>query len=208
MTKGKFIVFEGGEGSGKSTIIELVRLHIPADQRLITREPGGSVFGEEIRLTLFSERGKDFNPLTQFYLFSAARADHVRALILPSLNGGEHVICDRFAASTFAHQIVGAGHNELRPLFAAAQKALRKLLDPPTYIYLDIDPELGLARKKNASSGNFFDEKGLEYHRRVQEGYNEFFNNEPGVTYVDIDAGRSKEQVWDDVREVLDRVLA
>jgi dTMP kinase len=202
--KGKLIVLEGGEGSGKTSILERLRTTASERNLLLTREPGGSEFGEEVRSILFSEKGKTFSPLTQFHLFFAARADHVQKVILPALEKGTNVISDRFSASTFAHQIFGEGHHEMLPLFEKAQEALRERGIWPTYIYLDIEPKLGLARKVEASDGNFFDKKGLDYHTRVREGYRQFSRSNE---LVEIDASRSKEEVWNDFSAVLDKVL-
>jgi len=205
MRKGSFAVLEGGEGSGKTSILDRLRREVSEDKLLITREPGGSEFGEEVREILFSEMGKTFNPLTQFYLFYAARADHLEKLILPALHSGKNVISDRFSASTFAHQIFGEEHHEFRLLFDRSQEALTEwLIVPPIYIYLDIEPELGLLRKKKASDGNFFDKKGIEYHRRVRQGYREFAATN---RVIEIDASRSEEEVWKDFKSALDRVL-
>src|SRR5579864_4280814 len=107
MEKGKFIVLEGGEGAGKSTQLRVIK-EILGDDIVITREPGGSPYAEEIRnVILKSTNAGQADAKTHFALFWAARADHMKNTVLPALNAGKHVISDRFDSSTFAYQIYG-----------------------------------------------------------------------------------------------------
>jgi len=207
MDRGKFVVLEGGEGSGKTTILNrLKETSAVRDGRIkLTREPGGSEFGEQIRNILFSEQGKTFNAQTQFHLFFAGRTDHVEKIVAPALEQGIHVVSDRFAASTFAHQIFGEGHHDLKLLFRTSTDMLKRWIVPPTYIYLDIEPELGLARKGKALDGNHYDNRGLDYHHRVRQGYREFACH---ARVVEIDASRSHDEVWQDFCDSLDKALA
>ncbi|HLF04231.1 MAG TPA: dTMP kinase [Dehalococcoidia bacterium] len=197
-----FIVFEGGDGAGKSTqavalFQRLRRRGIPARR---VREPGGTPLGESLRRILKSHR--DLTPATELFLFSAARAHLVRQAIRPALSGGVIVLCDRFTASTVAYQGYGRGLDlELvRRLNLAATDGL----EPDLTILLDLPVEAALARRAKASDG--FEAAPLEFHRRVRQGYLQQAAQAPGRWLV-LDGAQPKaalaRQVWEKVQPLL-----
>lgn len=205
MKQGKLVVLEGGEGSGKTTHLNCLKEMADTDRLIVTREPGGSVMAERIRELLFSEGGKSLGPEAQFHLFWAARADHLEKTILPALANGVNVVSDRFDMSTFAYQMFGYGHHGLKTLFRTTREQMLVGRVVPTYIYLDIDPKIGLSRKLGAKDGNHFDDKAIDFHERVRQGYREFVSF---GRVIEIDASRSVEEVWKDFYGNLLNVLA
>lgn len=193
MYRGKLVVVEGCEGAGKTTQLNRLREISDPKTLIVTREPGGSEMAEKIRGLLFSEEGKTLGPEAQFHLFWAARADHIEKIILPALLKGINVVSDRFDMSTFAYQIFGYGHHTLKSSFRFTREQMFSGRIVPRYIYLDIDPKVGLSRKHGATDGNHFDEKTLDFHERVRQGYREFVS----FGHVsEIDAGGTSEEVW------------
>jgi dTMP kinase len=169
---GKFIVIDGGEGSGKGTVLDALKGTFPQGF-VFTREPGGTPLAEKIREVIFSEEAKETDALTNFALFWAARADHMLHNVRPSLEQGLHVISDRFDLSTFAYQLYGQENHNLLELFWQMRR-MYSVPVPDLYIYLDVDPEIGLARVRGRGTGNHYDERDIEFHQRVREGYQEF----------------------------------
>ncbi|RME09180.1 MAG: dTMP kinase [Ardenticatenia bacterium] len=175
MRRGLFITFEGPEGAGKTTVIRAVAEHLRQHgyNVVLTREPGGTPIGDQIRTVLLSPDNHAMHPETELLLFSAARAQHVRERILPALEEGAIVLCDRFADSTLAYQGYGRGL-DLPALHTITQFATGGLT-PDLTILLDIDPAQGLARRRAASAQgaewNRIDNDELALHQRVREGY-------------------------------------
>jgi len=193
MTKkiGKFITFEGGEGSGKSTQAKLLfeALNDAGIPTILTREPGGSDGAEIIReLLITGETGK-WDRLTETLLFFAARRDHVEKLIKPALGRGEWVICDRFTKSTMAYQ--GYGHGVQMELIEGLHKlTLGDFWPDLTFIY-DIDIEKGIARAhaREDSSGkekkeDRFERMGDIFHKNVRRGFLELSQKYPEICVV------------------------
>ncbi|NWF81624.1 MAG: dTMP kinase [Chloroflexi bacterium] len=189
---GVFITFEGPEGSGKSTQARLLyeRLQAEGYPVILTREPGGTRIGELIRRILVDLRHTEMAPTTETLLFSAARAQLVSELIRPYLNTGGIVLCDRYADSTFAYQGYGLGR-DLDELYAITAVATGGLMPNLTF-YLDLDVEVGLARKRaqreraeapGASAAhpewNRLDARDLAYHQRVAAGFAALIRREP-----------------------------
>ncbi len=210
----KFIVFEGGEGAGKSYQIEqlvrhLIELGIPV---LKTREPGGSDLAELLRRILFKEAEHAVAEV-KFFLFWAARWDHLQSTVIPALDSGTHVLCDRFDSSTWAHQICGENQPQLRSLFSfTRQYFLSEIYPPysgtPHYILLDIDPKIGIERVvKRGEEMTHFDKRDLDYHARVYDGYREFMRRFAKTNSTIIDANQPIEvvsgAVFDTVRKLI-----
>ncbi len=202
MSSGRFIVFEGGEGSGKSTAAAAVarRLEDGGHRVLLTREPGGTPAGEVIR-GLLHER---LTPWAELFAFLAARAELVVTVIRPALERGEVVICDRFAPSTFAYQVHARGLDPV--IVRTANRAATGGLEPDLVVYLDIDPAAGLARKAAESAAVATGLEGLEFHRKVREGYLLQARDEAGRWAV-VDAALPAERVAELAAERVLRLL-
>lgn len=190
----RFIALEGGEGSGKSTLIELLKKKY-ADQLVVTREPGGSEYAELIReVALKSSLAKDALPETMLCLMFAARYDHVSKLIIPAIEGGKIVVSDRFDASSYAYNVWTKKDKKLEELFWKLRDQISIL--PDMYIFADVDPAEGIRRARLRNSvmldGNHFDDRELSFHTKVNEGYKRFLSKVPHVT---IDANRPLEDV-------------
>lgn len=167
----KFITFEGGEGSGKSTQIAKLAEYLKSrgDEVLVTREPGGSKRAEKIR-TLLLDSNNDWDSLTELFLLLAARNDHINEVILPALQKGSWVLCDRFHFSTIAYQAYGGGLN-IQLVEELSHPILQKAL-PVAVILLDIEPEIGLQRAQSRSESlTRFDSKDIDYHKSVRHGF-------------------------------------
>jgi dTMP kinase len=197
-----FITLEGPEGSGKTHQISGLAdaLRQQGYPVLMTREPGGTSIGDQIRSVLFDMKNTDMRPRTEILLFQASRAQLVEQVIRPSLGGGKIVLCDRYADSTLAYQ--GYGHqvdlNELRRVVNFATGGLK----PDLTLLLDVEVEVGLKRKVAASEWNRLDAYALDFHRRVRQGYHEMARAEP-ERWVVIDAGQPPEAVQAALCEVV-----
>jgi dTMP kinase len=204
MKKGLFIVVDSGEGAGKSCQLNRA-LETYGDSLVLTREPGGSLYAEEIRqLILKSPNAGQADAKTLFALFWAARADHMKNTILPALEAGKTVITDRFDSSTFAYQIIAQGATELKDFFWQMRDFYLGDLKPDLYIYFDIDPVIGLTRK-NKQGGeelNHFEARKIDFHNRLRDGFKEFITHVPHVV---IDASQPIDKVWADFQAVLQK---
>ena len=169
---GTFVVFEGGEGAGKSTQSRILsrRLSREGYRVVLTHEPGGTALGEAVRRWLKTRSG--LIHLTEFLLFAAARAQLVEKVIAPALNSRQVVICDRFTASTVAYQGYGRGLDLelINRLNEAATHILPNDGRPDLTVFLDMPVELGLARKRGRLRDTF-ESEAVEFHERVRGGY-------------------------------------
>ncbi|MDE7367914.1 MAG: dTMP kinase [Lachnospiraceae bacterium] len=169
--QGLFISMEGPDGAGKSTQIELLRGYL-ADKGyeiVITREPGGTVISEAIRQLILNREYAEMCPNTELLLYAAARAQLVNEVIRPALEAGKAVICDRFVESSVVYQGIARGMG-IDTVYAVNEYALEGLR-PQLTILLDLDAEEGLRRKKNQAELDRMEAAGLEFHRKVAEGY-------------------------------------
>lgn len=194
---GKFITFEGGEGTGKSTQAAMLALRLEALGLFVqlTREPGGSPGAEIIRHVLLSGAAKPFGPDVEAMLFAAARNDHVRCTILPALNKGKWVICDRFTDSTRVYQGI-LGQVDQR-LIKGLERVSVGDLAPDLTVVLDVPVELGLERvklRRGEAKPDRFEAENVEFHQKLRQAYLAIAAAEPGRCVV-IDAGEPKEVV-------------
>jgi len=201
--RGTFIALEGIEGAGKSTQVKLLQKTISErwGECLATREPGGSPYAEEIRRTIMSEEyGRSASAYTMFELFWAARTDHIENTIRPALLRGAHVITDRFDGTTFSHQIHGQECPELDELFFLKRDVYMADICPDMYIFLDMDPEVGLQRiaVRKGEPLNHFDKRDLDFHMRVREGCKQFAALSLGKSVL-INANQPVQGVHDDI---------
>ncbi len=203
MNRGRFITFEGGEGTGKSTQVRLLAQHLSHGGADVvqTREPGGSPSAEEIRALLVTGAADRWSPLAETLLFYAARVEHWRQVIEPALSRGAHVICDRFADSTMAYQCYAGGLdkrvvNELHRLaMGGAEPDLTLVLDLP----VDEGLKRAAARRDDETR---FERKGREFHERLRNGYLDIARAAPKRCAI-VDASQSVERVQEAVRSVV-----
>ena len=174
---GLFITFEGGEGCGKSTQARILwkRLCAQGLPAILLYEPGGTALGDRIKRLVKRRNIYPLSPQAELFLFVASRAQLVAEAILPALQEGKIVICDRFAYSTLVYQGYGRGLD--LPATAAMNKLATQGLKPDLAILLDISPEQGLSRKQN--SKDRFELEDLSFHQRVREGYLKTVDSEP-----------------------------
>lgn len=195
-----FITFEGPDGSGKTTQIQLLVdwLREQGYEVVLTREPGGTEIGDGIRAVLHDPTHTAMDARTEILLYSADRAQHVAQHIRPALAAGKIVISDRYADSTLAYQGYGRqlDLDALRTITAFATGGLT----PDLTLYFDISPEEGLRRRQTGGQEwNRLDAEALEFHERVRAGYMELIQQNPG-RWVVIDAARSVEEVQANLR--------
>ncbi len=178
---GFFVTFEGGEGTGKSTQVRLLADRLLQQGRIVvvTREPGGTPQGEALRDLLLNAASHDWTSTSEALLNYAARAEHLRHVIVPALRRGEIVICDRFMDSTRAYQGY-AGNCDLA-LIDALEKSIVGKQKPDLTIVLDIDPVVGLARAKSRGSvaEDRFERKPIDYHHRLRHAFLMIAEREP-----------------------------
>lgn len=178
--QGRFITFEGGEGSGKSTQAKRLaeRLRLRGHEVVETREPGGSPGAEAIRHLLLSGIAKPLGPEAETFMFAAARDDHVNTTIRPALERGAWVVCDRFIDSTRVYQGT-LGNVDQRVIRALERLVVGDTLPDLTFI-LDVPPEIGLKRVGTRGEGvDRFEAEDLEYHRLLREAYRDLGEQEP-----------------------------
>lgn len=205
MKKGFLVTFEGGEGCGKSTQIKLFTKYLEEHHidYVLSREAGGSTFGEELRKILLYSK-KDISELTEFFLFCANRVDHIEKIIRPALEHGKVVVLDRFYDSSYAYQ----GYAGDLPV--DEMKRITKLatfgIVPDLTILLDISYDEGFGRKSIDESLKNLDRiesKGREYHDKVRAGYLQLAKDEPNRIKV-VDASKNKEEVFKNITKLFE----
>ena len=206
MSRGRFITFEGIDGSGKSTQARLLHDHLAkaGHDVVLTREPGGSAGAEEIRRLLVEGDPERWSPETEILLFTAARRDHLEKTILPALERGAIVISDRFADSTRVYQ--GAARGELRHLVDTLHEAVIAF-EPFLTFVIDMDPEIALARGLARRSGeDRFEDMGAAFQRKLQLGFRALAEDWPERCRM-IDGEQSENAVAADVSAIADALL-
>ncbi len=198
-----FITFEGPDGSGKTTQARLLARWLQNEGRdvVLTREPGGTDIGDQIRQVLHDPRNTAMDARTEILLYSASRAQHVAQRIRPALAAGKVVISDRYAGSTLAYQGYGRRLDleTLRTITTFATGGLT----PDLTLYLDIAPHEGLERRRQGGEEwNRLDAEALEFHQRVRAGYLELARQGPHRWMV-IDAARSEDEVQAEIRALV-----
>ena len=206
-----FITFEGPDGGGKTTQVAMTvaTLRARGHNVLLTREPGGTAIGDQIRHVLHDMKNQAMHPRTELLMYSASRAQIVEEVIRPHLKSGGLVICDRFFDSTYAYQGYGHGLDlgQLKMITEFATGGLK----PDLTILLDIAPEDSLQRRLSAldkgGEWNRLDAMALDFHKRVRDGYHTLVNAEPHRWQV-VNAAQTVEQVQADILAVLDKHLS
>ncbi len=179
MSKGRFITLEGGEGAGKSTCIPLIEEQIrqAGHDVILTREPGGTNLAEHIRELLLAPGDTKIHEGTELLLMFAARAQHINEKILPALQQGKYVVCDRFTDATYAYQ--GGGRGIAKERIAQLEQWVQGDLRPDLTLLFDIPVEAGLARANNRSEPDRFESEEVAFFERVRSTYLEAANAEP-----------------------------
>lgn len=207
--KSKFIVLEGGEGSGKSSMLMKLKEEL-GDSILTTREPGGTPYAEVIREVVKNNPLAKTTPVeTTLSLMFASRYDNVQNMIVPSLEKGIPVISDRFDASSYAYQIHAQSKGKLDKLFWALRDEL--LIKPDLYIFFDVEPKEGVRRANSRNQSllhgkkyDHFDDREIDFHKNVREGYLNFFKKVP---HLIIDANKPFDEVKKDFFAAVNKYL-
>ena len=208
-----FISFEGIEGCGKTTQLELLTSDLETEKRpfVVTREPGGTEIGKKIRSILLDPASKGLVPAAELLLYMADRAQHIHSLIKPSLKEGKIVICDRYFDATVVYQGFARGLDS--EFICELHRIILEDLKPDITLLLDLQPRVGLARAwHELDSGNRsgtesrFEEETIGFHERVRAGYLKLAGREPDRFKI-IDASRSIDEVRKDIRRLLDDYL-
>jgi dTMP kinase len=208
-TRALFLTVEGIEGCGKTTQAKLLgeklrHMDIPIH---VTREPGGTRIGDQIRKILLHSENTDLVPLAELLLYEASRAQHVQEIIRPNLEHGIHILCDRYGDASIAYQ--GAGRALTADLVRKANHLATGGLQPDLTLLIDIEPEVGLSRAR-ARNLKFvfeldegrFEEEDIRFHRKVREGYLQLAREEPERFRI-IDGNGSVEDVQQNIQEIV-----
>ena len=203
--KGSFIVMEGPDGSGKTTQINLLKEYLEEAgyECLITREPGGTVIGEEVRQLILNPEHKEMSPVTEMLLYAASRAQLVHEVIGPALEEGKIVISDRFVDSSIVYQGIA------RKLGISTVSAVNApgigIYRPDGIFFIDLSEAEGLRRKKEQKNLDRMEQEGIDFHHMVSEGYRKVLSGRPEV--MKIDGGRSIDTIQKKIRNHVDELL-
>ena len=205
--RGLFITIEGTEGVGKSTNVAFVREYIASHgiELVVTREPGGTPLAEEIRNLLLAPRSELVDPVAELLLIFAARAQHISEVIAPALARGAWVLSDRFTDATYAYQ--GFGRNLPLDVIQLLEGIVQNQLHPDKTILLDIDVHVGLERARSRGELDRFEQEDILFFESVRTGYKTRVEENPH-RYSVVDAGHALARVQEDIKHVLDGLIA
>ena len=211
--RGRFITFEGIEGSGKSSQIILLMDHLRSKKRTVTltREPGGTPIGDQVRKILLDPGNKALDPSAELLLYAASRAQHLKEVIRPALESGDIVLCDRFSDATLAYQGYGRGLD--LAMIHALDRLVTAGMRPDLTILLDVEAAVGLARARGRNnqqgleSEARFENEALAFHERVRQGYLALARNEPDRIKI-VDAALPPLRVQEKILELMDHCLS
>jgi dTMP kinase len=205
MSKGKFIVMEGGDGTGKDTQVAYLIKAFPISVLNFTREPGGTRIGNELRKLILNAKSFDMCAKTELLLFYANRAQHIKEIIAPAVDAGHNIISTRFSLSTLAYQIYGREQQQDLDLCVALDAAIVGEYVPDLTIFLDLDPFRVVERVRGrVDENNRFDEEDLSFHDRVRNGYLKHLKNIP---HHIVNADRTPEEVSAEVVNIVKECL-
>lgn len=206
VTKGKFITVEGGEGAGKSTNIDFIKAYLESKgvDLVCTREPGGTLYAEKIRELLLSHQPEPLDSNAELLLIFAARAQHLSEHILPALERGQWVLCDRFTDATYAYQGAGRGlgHEAVSVLESFVQGDMR----PDMTLILDVPVELGMSRVQKRGELDRFETEQRSFFETVRQSYLDMAAQSP-QRYSVIDTSHPLDQVQQSISDVLNPLL-
>lgn len=200
--RGYFVTLEGGEGSGKSTQLGLLEDYLSKGgyDVIFTREPGGTPISEKIRKILLGGENTEMCDETEALLFAAARVQHIKEKILPAVAAGKTVVCDRYVHSSLVYQGYARGLGDF--VEKVNSYALENCM-PDVTIFLDITPERAFARKGGADKDDRLEQSGMDFHKRVYDGYVRVAEKFP-EHFVRINADRPVEDVFEDILSTLE----
>ena len=203
--KGLFIVMEGPDGSGKTTQINLLEQYLKEAgyECLITREPGGTVIGEEVRELILNPEYKEMSPVTEMLLYAASRAQLVHEVIGPALEAGRIVISDRFVDSSIVYQ--GIARNLGISTVAAVNAPGIGIYRPDGIFFIDLSEAEGIRRKKNQKKLGRMEQESIDFHHLVSEGYRKVLAERPEV--IKIDGGKNIDVIQKKIRNHVDELL-
>ena len=203
--KGLFIVMEGPDGSGKTTQINLLEQYLKEAgyECLITREPGGTVIGEEVRELILNPEHKEMSPVTEMLLYAASRAQLVHEVIGPALEAGRIVISDRFVDSSIVYQ--GIARNLGISTVAAVNAPGIGIYRPDGIFFIDLSEAEGIRRKKNQKKLDRMEQESIDFHHLVSEGYRKVLAARPEV--IKIDGGKDIDVIQKKIRNHVDELL-
>ena len=203
--KGLFIVMEGPDGSGKTTQINLLEQYLKEAgyECLITREPGGTVIGEEVRELILNPEYKEMSPVTEMLLYAASRAQLVHEVIGPALEAGRIVISDRFVDSSIVYQ--GIARNLGISTVASVNAPGIGIYRPDGIFFIDLSEEEGIRRKKNQKKLDRMEQESIDFHHLVSEGYRKVLAERPEV--IKIDGGKDIDVIQKKIRNHVDELL-
>jgi len=202
MDRGLFITFEGGEGAGKSTMIERTRRWLIGHGHdvVMTREPGGTALAEQIRQMVLGRQTSAPCPTAELLLVFAARAQHLHELIRPELARGSTVVCDRFTDATWAYQ--GGGRGIPDELIATLERAVHGDLQPDLTLLLDLPVAIGLERIRGRGQADRMEQESLAFFERVRQAYLRRAAQAP-QRFAVVDAAADEEAVWGQIEAIL-----
>ena len=205
--KGKFITVEGGEGAGKSTNLDFIHQYLlQAGKKVVmTREPGGTPVGEKIRELLLDKQQTSLSDNAELLLMFAARAQHLEQVILPALQAGSWVLCDRFTDATYAYQGGGRGIDNAR--IATIENWVQGEIRPDLTVLLDLPIEEGLKRAGNRSEPDRFEQEKHEFFHRVRQAYLDLAKTNP-ERYRIVDASTSLVDVQKQISHIFETFCA
>ncbi len=200
--RGYFVTLEGGEGSGKSTQLGLLEDYLSKGgyDVIFTREPGGTPISEKIRKILLGGENTEMCDETEALLFAAARVQHIKEKILPAVAAGKTVVCDRYVHSSLVYQGYARGLGDF--VEKVNSYAFENCM-PDVTIFLDITPERAFARKGGADKDDRLEQSGMDFHKRVYDGYVRVAEKFPDH-FVRINADRPVEDVFEDILSTLE----
>ena len=203
--KGLFIVMEGPDGSGKTTQINLLEQYLKEAgyECLITREPGGTVIGEEVRELILNPEYKEMSPVTEMLLYAASRAQLVHEVIGPALEAGKIVISDRFVDSSIVYQ--GIARNLGISTVADVNAPGIGIYRPDGIFFIDLSEAEGIRRKKNQKKLDRMEQESIDFHHLVSEGYRKVLAERPEV--IKIDGGKDIDVIQKKIRNHVDELL-
>lgn len=203
--KGIFITLEGPDGSGKSTIMRLIKDYLNRKNIdfIATREPGGTIIGEKIRNIILDKSNRNMAAETEALLYAASRGQHVREKIVPALNEGKIVLCERFLLSSLAYQGIGRGLG-VEKVKMINDFAIGGLM-PDLTLFFHVNP-INTLKRKTRKGGDRLEQEGDRFHKRVYEGYIKLLDMYPENIKI-IDANNSIEEVFNESIHHIEKLL-